>query len=159
GATGTPVRWVAFGPIPQSRGGEVVKKFGPVPAADSDPAGDRPLVYATDSNTRIALGTQRGDEFAPRYVWFAYTDVAVANAGAVEFIVSGGASEVWLNGESIFQRAEGTGSARFTGDLVKGHNRVLVRATAPAGAAVEFQLSFRKKSATAAHEKLTQLAL
>src|SRR5262249_61874673 len=43
-------------------------------------------------------------------------------------------------------------------DLTKGDNRVLVRASSASGA-VEFHLSFRRKSATAAHEKLTQAAL
>src|SRR5262249_27360602 len=48
--------------------------------------------------------------------------------------------------------------ARFAGELAKGDNRLLVQVGA-SGAAAEFNLTFRRKSATAAHEKLTQAAL
>jgi putative heme-binding domain-containing protein len=69
---------------------------------------------------------------------------------------------VWLNGKSLYRRAESTSNrnalARFTGELAKGANRFLVR-VGPPGAVVEFGLSFRRTSATATHEKLTRAAL
>src|SRR5207247_8887000 len=49
-------------------------------------------------------------------------------------------------------------SDRFAGTLVKGTNRLLVQ-VGPCPAAVEFHLRFRRKSATAEHERLTQAAL
>ena len=49
-------------------------------------------------------------------------------------------------------------SDRFPATLDKGVNRVLVEASSP-DAAVEFHLHFRRKSAKAEHEKLTQAAL
>jgi putative heme-binding domain-containing protein len=70
--------------------------------------------------------------------------------------------DVWLNGKSLYRRAEAVAnrnaSARFTSELAKGENRLLVRIASP-GDMVEFHLSFRRKSTTAAHERLTQLAL
>ncbi len=157
GATGTVVRWTASGPLLPREAAAAVERFAPVPPADAEPtpaAGWRSLL-ATDADSRVHLGTSKGADT----VWFAHADVVTSDAAPVEFTISGGAREVWLNGKSIYRRPEtATGSARFAGELVKGDNRVLVRASSPAGA-VEVHLSFRRKSATAAHERLTQLAL
>jgi putative membrane-bound dehydrogenase-like protein len=152
GETGALLRWTGSEPIKPSRAGVVVERFAPVPAADADPAPGWRTVFATDTNGRVTLGEPRDDA-----IWFAYADFVVAEAGPVEFTTAGGAREVWLNGKSLIQRAEiATGPARFAGELTKGNNRVLVRV---GGSGTEFHLSFRKKSATAAHERLTQLAL
>src|SRR5262249_29234600 len=85
------------------------------------------------------------------------------DATAVEFSLTGaGTAEVWLNGKSLYRRAEATinrnAVARFPGELVRGPNRLLVRIGSP-GTAVEFGLTFRRRSALAAHERRTRAAL
>jgi putative membrane-bound dehydrogenase-like protein len=163
GATGTLVRWTVTGPLASKESSATVERFGPVPASDANPAlapGWR-TALATGSEWRVNLGSSKGA--AADAVWFGYTDVAMPEATAVEFHVSGaGALEVWLNGKSLYRRADAVtnrnASARFVGELVKGDNRLLVRIASPADA-VEFHLSFRRKSAAAAHERLMQVAL
>ena len=156
GATGALLRWTVSEPTKEKDAAAVVERFAPVPTADADPvpaAGWR-TVLASDPESRVNLGATVAES-----VWFAFADVAVPEAGAVEFTASGGAREVWLNGKSVYRRADNQNTpARFAGELTKGTNRVFVR-VAPGARAAEFHLSFRKKSGTAAHEKLTQTAL
>ncbi len=103
-------------------------------------------------------------------VWFAATDLDVPEPTAVEFLGSSrGSLQVWLNGKSLYRRDQPRkfqlDSDRFAATLTKGNNRLLVETGSASNDIevqrrdVEFHLRFRRKSAKAAHEKLTQAAL
>src|SRR5262249_52173678 len=131
--------------------------------------------FAAGTEARLVLAPK---DSAKDGVWLAYTDVAVAGPAAVEFLASSrGSLEVWLNGKAIHRREQGRNfqidSDRFAGHLIQGANRRLVRVgrcplsqpSPPGGEGrgrgdgVEFPLRFRRKSAVADHERLTQAAL
>ena len=116
-------------------------------------------MFATGTEARIPLASQA----VKGGFWLAYTEVAVTEPTAVEFLASsGGSLQVWLNGGSLYRRDQARNfqidSDRFSGTLAKGVNRLLVQ-VGPAEGASAFHLRFRRKSATAAHERLTQAAL
>ena len=151
GASGMLVRWTVSDRIVGDDSIATVKRFGSVPKADAPlPAGWRHQM-ASGPEWRVRLGpvkelTDRGR--------FAYIDLVASETAGVEFLLAG-AQEVWLNGKSIHRRADkATGPARFPGDLLKGENRVLVQVSTP-----EFQLGFRRRSASDSVEKLAQAAL
>jgi putative membrane-bound dehydrogenase-like protein len=163
GATGTLIRWSVSGALTGKETASIVRDFGP-------PGGTAPLksapftgwrsVLATGPEWRVSVGPGKGEPADA--VWFALADVAVPEATPAEFtLASAGAIEVWLNGKSLYRAEKPAGKSapvRFAGELAKGENRLLVQVGA-AGPAAEFSLSFRRKSSTAAHEKLTQRAL
>src|SRR5262249_37465717 len=158
GATGALVRWSVSGPVAGKDAAGIVERFARGPAAA---APDWRTVLASRPECRVNVGPSKGA--AADAVWFAHVDVVVLEATVAEFTLTGaGTAEVWLDGKSLYRRTEATtnasATARFTGELTKGSNRVLVRIGSP-GAPAEFGLTFRRKSAQAAHEKLTQRAL
>ena len=120
------------------------------------------------SRTAFATGTEARVRLAPKdsakeVLWLAYTDVIVPEPTPVEFLASSTAGlQVWLNGQSLYRRDQARtfqiDSDRFAGSLAKGANRLLVQVES-SGAAVEFHLRFRRKSATAEHERLAQAVL
>jgi len=118
-------------------------------------------VLSSGTASRVSLGQAK--DATQEIGWFASTDVVVPESTAVEFLASGtGMLQVWLNGKSIHQRAQAASfrldSDRFPATLSKGVNRLLVQVSAPKGP-IEFHLRFRRKSAAAEHELLTQAAL
>jgi putative membrane-bound dehydrogenase-like protein len=164
GIHGTLVRWNLIGPVVSSSTSQIIKRFG-TPASDSKEVNEAHL----PQETVFAQGSESPIKFAPvkdaDRSWFAYTDVVVSETTAVEFSASSrGGIQVLLNGQTIHQRdqhaALEVGSERFAATLVKGRNRlvVIVSPVSTKGNA-EFQLSFRRKSSSAQHEKLTQAAL
>jgi putative heme-binding domain-containing protein len=160
GATGALVRWTVSGPVAARDSPEIVERHARVRAVEVAPPAWRPML-ADAPEWRVCIGPAKGA--AVDGVWFAYADVVVPDATAVEFTLTVAATaDVWLNGKSLYHRAEAAADrnavARFTGELTRGGNRVLVRAGS-ARPAVEFGLTFRRKSALAMHEKLTQAAL
>src|SRR5262249_1310073 len=160
GATGALVRWTVSGPVAGKDAAGIVGRHARGPAAAATPPDWRPRL-ANTPEWRVSVGPSK--DTAADTVWFAPADVVVPDPPPAEFtLTGGGAAEVWLNGASLYRRAEATTNrnavARFTGELAKGPNRVLVRVGSP-GAAVEFGLTFRRTSATAAHERLTRAAL
>jgi putative membrane-bound dehydrogenase-like protein len=158
GANGILVRWDVRGPVSAAAAPRIVEQF-----AAAGPPGDTTgwrTVFAAGTEARVALAPKGA---AKDGLWFAYTDVTVAEPTPVEFLASaGGTLQVWLNGKSLYRRDQARGfqtdSDRFAATLVKGTNRLLVQVGA-SDAAVEFHLRFRRKSATAEHERLTQAAL
>jgi putative heme-binding domain-containing protein len=68
--------------------------------------------------------------------------------------------QVWLAGQHVYRRDQArkyqVDSDRFAASLARGSNRLLVQVRGPA---LEFHLRFRRKSASAEHERLTQAAL
>src|SRR5205823_5338326 len=90
-------------------------------------------------------------------------EIAVAESTGVEFLTaSTGLERVGLNGREAFRRDRPGGAGpnpdRFEAVLAKGTNRVLVQLTGAKDKA-EFQLRFRRKSATAEQERLALAAL
>jgi putative membrane-bound dehydrogenase-like protein len=158
GANGILVRWNVRGPLTAATATPIVE--GMAAGGSGGAAADWRTLFATGTEARVALAPKGAAKDA---VWLAYTDVAVAEATAVEFLASsGGSIQVWLNGKSVYRRDQGRNlqidSDRFAGTLAKGNNRLLVQVGA-AVSATEFHLRFRRKSASADHERLTQAAL
>jgi putative heme-binding domain-containing protein len=151
GGNGILVRWDVSGPVPPQVAPQIVERGAP-----------------TGGRTQLATGAEARVPLAPKgatkdAVWFASTEVVVPEPAAVEFLASStGSLQVWLNGRSLHRRDQARSfqadSDRFAGVLAPGANRLLVQ-VGPSGAGVEFHLRFRRKSATAEHERLTQAAL
>jgi putative membrane-bound dehydrogenase-like protein len=158
GADGILVRWEVTGPHSVEAASDNRARL-----ATSGQVGD-----AIGWRTRFATGTEARILLAARDSardahWFAATEVTVSEPSAVEFLASSrGGLQVWLNGRSLYRREQvrtfQLDSDRFAGTLAKGSNRLLVE-VGPASGAVEFHLRFRRKSAMAEHERLTQAVL
>jgi putative membrane-bound dehydrogenase-like protein len=151
GAGGILLRWQASGPVPRQATRLILEA--------TEHEGWRTL-FAAGAESRLTLAPA-GE--AKDSLWFASTDVNVPAPMPVEFLASSrGSLEVWLNGRSLYRRAETKpfqiDSDRFTGTFDQGANRLLVQAGS-SNAPVEFHLRFRRKSAREEHEKLTQAAL
>jgi putative heme-binding domain-containing protein len=160
GATGALICWTVSGRITGKDAAGIVERYARVPADGTTPPDWYPL-FASAPEWRIQVGPSKG---APtETVRFAHTDIAVSETTPAEFTLTGAsAAEVWLNGKSLYRRV-GTATdrntvGRFTGELARGPNRLLVRVGSPRGA-IEFGLTFRRRRATAAHERLTRAAL
>jgi putative membrane-bound dehydrogenase-like protein len=159
GGSGIPLAWHIRGPLPGD-GAEWVTK---VVSGQSLPTGKErstgwriALSAGTDSRVRLGPGKPDG-------AWLAYCELRVADAAKVEFFTTAPAAQtVWLNGQVVYRRdrpgVPGPYPERFAAALAQGENRLLVRLTGVQGAG-EFQLRFRRKTATAAHERLTLAAL
>jgi putative membrane-bound dehydrogenase-like protein len=158
GTGGILLRWEASGAQPIDAKLTTIEGHAAI-GKTPDHTGWRTL-FATGAEARLTVTSADG---ARDSLWFASTDVNAAAEMPVEFLASSrGSLEIWLNGRSIYRRAEAKpfqiDSDRFTGTLDKGVNRILVQAGS-SDAAVEFHLRFRRKSAKADHERLTQAAL
>ena len=133
GATGALIRWTVRGPVAGKDAAAIVENHARVPAAEAKPAEWR-VVLATAPDWRVAAGPTKGA--AADVVWFGHADVDIAEATAVEFQLTGaGTAEVWLNGKSLFRRAEATTNrnavARFTGELAMGRTAFSSRSVHP----------------------------
>lgn len=155
GAGGILVRWNARGPMTaQAALANVLQLASSGSAIDT---ADWPELSATGTEARVLLSPKQP---AKDDMWLAITKVAVSESTAVEFLGStSGSFEVWLNGKSLYRRDEPRtfriDSDRFSATLAKGNNPLIVAVKS----AAEFHLRFRKKSATADHERLTRAAL
>ena len=104
---------------------------------------------------------------APGSVWLGFSEVALPGEVAVEFFTaSSGLETIWLNDKVVFQREKpgiiGPYPDRFEATLAKGTTRILIRFPGAAGSqkgAAEFQLRFRRRSASLDHERLARAAL
>jgi putative heme-binding domain-containing protein len=158
GGNGILVRWDVSGPLPARDAPPVIERLATTGAA-GDTAGWGTL-FATGTEARVRLAPK---DSAKEALWFAFTDVIVPEPTPVEFLASSTAGlQVWLNGQSLHRRDQARNfqidSDRFAGTLAKGANRLLVQ-VGSSGVAVEFHLRFRRKSATAEHERLAQAVL
>ena len=151
GSTGTLVRWDAIGPVKVDAVPRIIERFG---QSGGDDGNQRQFAAGIEARVTLAPKDSTGDG-----LWFAYADVEVAEITPVEFLASGsGDLQVWLNGQSIYKREQARNfqidSDRFAAAFRKGTNRLLVH-VGPSASAIEFHLRFRRKSATAEHERLT----
>lgn len=158
GATGAIVRWMICDPVADADLARIVSGYAR--ASDGGTPQDWRPVLANAPDLRVRLTPSKGA--TADTTWFAHADIAIPETTAVGFTLLGtGPEEIWLNGKSL-HRSTATGNrnsvARFSGELLPGTNRVLVR-IASAVTTADFGLTFRRKSATAKHESLTQAAL
>jgi putative membrane-bound dehydrogenase-like protein len=157
GSNGILVRWQADGsPWPAGMPEGLVADFAKVGATHFP---EERTLFAMGTEGRVLLAPKGG----PKDSWVAYTEVKVPEPTPVEFLASSnGSLRICLNGRSLYRRTAAWNfridSDRFGGTLVKGVNRLLVQ-VGPSASAFEFHLRFRRKSATAEHERLTQAAL
>jgi putative membrane-bound dehydrogenase-like protein len=155
GGSGVPLAWHVFGPLPGD-GADLVTKLA---AGQALPTGKEPalgwrIALSAGTEGRVRLGPGKSDG-----AWLAHAELSAADVVKVEFFTTASApTTVWLNGTLAYQRDRSAGPERFEAALTKGENRLLVRLTGVKGAG-EFQLRFRRKGASADHERLTQAAL
>jgi putative membrane-bound dehydrogenase-like protein len=159
GGSGILLGWHVLGPL----AADAPELIDRMVAAHSIPTGDTPgrgwrLVLSSGTDARVRLDPGKG-----KANWLSYSDVIAAEPTAVEFYTtSNGATTIWLNGKVVHRRdtpaVPGPYPERFEASLQKGSNRILVRLTCVKRAG-EFQLRFRRKSATAEHERLTRASL
>ena len=152
GSSGSLVRWNVAGPTPATLVGEAIAQGLPGSHAQ----------FAAGTEGRVVMlskGAEKGN-------WFqAQTDVVLAEQTVVEFLAStSGSLQLWLNGQSIYRREEPRDfrmdSDRFSATLPAGNNRLTISiGAASPDSPVEFHLRFRRKSALAQHERLTQAVL
>ncbi len=162
GSSSTLIHWQVSGAV-LAKNAVSLGQLVAIPEAVIDPKSS-PItgwrsVLAPAPDWRVKLALTEGEPADG--VWVGFADVAMPEATAVEFLLDGAAVlDVWLNGKSIHRRADKpTASTRFAGELAKGPNRLLVQVAAKPQAVADFHLSFRRKSGTDVHEKLTQAAL
>ncbi|MGI8978932.1 MAG: DUF7133 domain-containing protein [Pirellulaceae bacterium] len=118
-------------------------------------------LYSSGTEGRMTLelkATARQDHYS------AESSIFVAEPTPVEFLgTSNGPLDVWLDGRPVFKRESGQefriDSDRSTVTIPAGESRLSVRLSAIVEAPGEFQLRFRRKSATQSHEKLIAAAL
>jgi putative membrane-bound dehydrogenase-like protein len=164
GSNGVLVNWSVTGPVDRDSAKALVKAFAwPVSGASEPlPAGpERHAMFAAGADARVSL--EAGKALADGQVWLAHSRLWVDGSTPVQFLASSnGTLNVWLNGRRIHQRKEvrpyQPESDRFDATLDKGLNIVLVETSAQR-ANSQFHVSFRRKTSTAEHERLTQAAL
>jgi putative membrane-bound dehydrogenase-like protein len=159
GHSGVLLAWHVRGPLPGDAAdlAAQVASGRSLPTGEGAAAGWRVLLSA-GADARLRLGPAREEG-----AWLAYCEATVGEATPVEMsIMHPAPATVWLNGKVVYQKdrpaAPGPYPERFEATLAGGHNGVLVRLTGVKGAA-DLQLRFRRKSATAEHERLTRAAL
>jgi putative heme-binding domain-containing protein len=118
-----------------------------------------PMIQSTGMESRARFGLVR----KPEDTWLGYAEIDAVDAAAVEFFAaSTGLETIWLNDKQVFKRekpaAIGPYPDRFDATLTKGINRVLVR-FGDAREWADFQLRFRRKSATPVQERYTAASL
>jgi putative heme-binding domain-containing protein len=116
-------------------------------------AGDQFLLAFSDEGRVFLEGSSSAE-----------TSVFVSEPTGVEFLAtSSGPLEIQLEGKTIYKREKPQeyrlDSDRFSASLAKGENRLTVLLGLAAEMKGQFQLRFRRKSATQAHEKLIAAAL
>jgi putative heme-binding domain-containing protein len=95
-------------------------------------------------------------------VTLACADVLAEEATPVQVLASGsGALVVWINGRQAYRRDQQAAyrpdADRFDADLAAGANRIVAQITGATNP--QLHVRFRRRSSTAEHERLTQLAL
>lgn len=158
GSSGILLRWDVRGPVSEPVAFGTIKRFASVGQEDDTTGWRKQFSHGAESRLLLASKNMPKDA-----VWLAYTDAIVPEPTAVEFQASSrGSVQVWLNGRSLHRRDQAQNvpinSDRFSGTFAKGINRLFVQ-VGPSPAAVEFHLRFRRKSATAERERLTEAAL
>jgi putative heme-binding domain-containing protein len=155
GRSGVLLAWRATGPLASAAAAPLLAKLTsgqPLPA-------DVRTVLAAGLDARIALGrAAQADD-----TWLATAEIVAGEAGSVDwFAASTGLATVWLNGKVVYQREKpgviGPYPDRFEASLPQGRSTIVVRLTGVKENA-DFQLRFRRKTATAEQERFSRAAL
>jgi putative membrane-bound dehydrogenase-like protein len=158
GGSGVLLNWHVRGPMSSAEVDDLLDKVNLGQSVPADKVGWRSgLSAALDARLTLGPTPKPGDS------WLGFSEVSTAEEARVEFMTaSTGLETVWLNGKEVFRREKpgviGPYPDRFEATLAKGMNQVLVRLTG-AKEKAEFQLRFRRKSATAGVERLALAAL
>jgi putative heme-binding domain-containing protein len=150
GSSGLLTHWLVAGPLPANL--EHLDTY-------RDTAKWR-TVAASGVDARVVLAAKDGP---PNMMWLAVTGVFVSEPTELQFLgSSSGSLHVFLNDKQIYERKESrtfrADSDRFAATLANGDNRISVT-VGSTKEPVEFHLRFRRKSATAEHERLAQAAI
>lgn len=154
GDSGVLLNWRASGPHTVAAAAEIREQ------AQTSTKGDWRPVMAAGVDTRVDLGP-KPDQADP--VWLASSELFVADPTRAQFLASSnGTLQVWLNGQSVFQRDKPSAfqpdSDRFEAELTKGMNRLIVQVAGTAEAA-QFHVRFRRLGSSADHERIAQFTL
>jgi putative membrane-bound dehydrogenase-like protein len=160
GASGVLLGWHVRGPVVAEAAADLIEKLasGRELPSGTEPAKGWRLLLANGLDARVQLGPGTKEDS-----WLGYCEITVPELAKVQFMTSSSGSEtIWLNGKEAFRRDRpgviGPNPNRFDATLSPGMNRVLVHLSGVKDKA-ELQLRFRRKSATAEQERLTQAAL
>jgi putative heme-binding domain-containing protein len=161
GSNGTLLAWHVEGPVPPKTAAGLVEKLtsGRALLVGKELAVRWRLVLGSGIDARVRAGTAVSEE----NVWLNYSEIEVNDSAKVEFFTaSTGLATIWLNGKVVYQRDRpgviGPYPDRFEATLEKGRNAVLLQLAGVKGPA-EFQVRFRRKSATAVQERFALAAL
>jgi putative heme-binding domain-containing protein len=162
GTSGAVRLWFVSGPLTAAAADAALSaalKQSPAGSAADVVSSATPGI-AADADARIELGAPPTSEPA---AWLAAADVSVDEEMDVELLASSaGTLQIWLNGESVFQR-DAVAEFRPNADTVAarlnaGRNRLAVRIDQVASPSA-FHLGFRRRSSKAEHEELMQFVL
>jgi putative heme-binding domain-containing protein len=156
GASGVILRW-RTGAAPASSAPDLVARIAP-PGAAVPAEWGAVVASGPESSAALPLPQDAGGE----QVAIACADLVADEAVPIQVLASSsGSLQVWINARAAYRRdAEAAfrpDADRFDAELAAGPNRVVVQV---AGAGDRrLHLRFRRRSSTAGHERLTQLAL
>jgi putative membrane-bound dehydrogenase-like protein len=160
GVSGVLLGWHVRGPFAADAAADLIAKLasGQELPTGKEPARGWRRVLSAGLDARISLGPGTKEDS-----WLGCCEITVPEVAQVEFMTSSsGLETIWLNGKEAFRRDRpgitGPYPDRFEATLGPGTNRVLVRLSGVKEKA-EFQLRFRRKSATAEQERLARAAL
>lgn len=155
GSSGTLTAWHVRGPMASSAAASLVTEL----TAGKPPGPGWRLLVASGIDARASPGTAASTDST----WLGYSELDVADTERVEFFVaSTSLATVWINGKEVYRREKpgviGPYPDRFEAALAKGRNRVVLRLGGGTGK-VEYQLRFRRRTATPERERLALAAL
>jgi putative heme-binding domain-containing protein len=158
GTTGILVRWEVSGPLPADSAQSIIERLQANRTAGD--AADWRSTFATGPEARVTLAPKNAAQAGS---WLAQSTLRISEPTDVEFLASSsGSLRVWLNRRLVHERLEPQSfradSDRFAATLAEGDNQVAVLVGQSAVPA-EIHLRFRRKSATAQHERLIQATL
>ncbi len=161
GTSGLLLCWQVIGPMSADEVARVAEKVARTPTSppSADPDVGVRATFGDGPESRVRIAGQAENQH-----WLAFADFDSPESAAAQFLMSSNTPlRVWLNGKSVFERAESrrfqTDSDRFEAELAKGTNRLLVQLSNVPDAAPEFHARIRRKSSKAEHERLVEAAL
>jgi putative heme-binding domain-containing protein len=152
--------WHVRGPLKDEEASALVAKLnaGKSLPSDKDAGSGWRLILSSGTDARVRLAPAKAESD-----WLAYGEMILTSEAKADFFTTNSsAATVWLNGKVVHQRdrpaVPGPYPERFSATLPKGTTRVVVRLSGVKGVG-EFSLRFRRKSATAHHERLALASL
>lgn len=161
GESGVLTAWELVGPVKPDAAAAYVNMFGGKSESKSQGYTGNDLwslKFGVGPESRLRTESKTNG------MWVGHSNFTAAEPATAQFLMSSNAPlRVWLNGKSVFDRAEPRrfqpDSDRFEAELVKGTNQLLIELGNTPDLATEFHARFRKKSSKAEHERLVEAAL